>query len=124
EIAAKFRNSRNQPCDPFAVPDWLFIPCARFVVDRATWHYSAAGASARPGQTSLAGIGWPRGLQLFLLPCHSKDQCSDRDYRSIHGAGVGAPLYGGSRSCARERIKRGNGVDCDDGNGVGGWGLA
>src|SRR5229473_2987775 len=90
--------------------DPLAEPC-NFVAGRAITcpagaerSVRAARSRARPVTVFPAWNSGSRGVELSLLPCNSTDERGDGDHPAIHGAGLGAALYGGARGAGKKTV--------------------
>ena len=102
---------KDRSADPVAKPCNSVAGCAVAGAAGAQRSVRAARSRARPGAVLPAGNSGSRGFELFLLPRDSTDERSDGHHPAIHSAGLGAALYGGTRSAtAVVAEKRGGGT--------------
>src|SRR5208282_763867 len=105
---------KDRSADPVAKPCNFVAGCAVAGAAGAERSVRAARSRARSGAVLSAWNSRGCGLELFLLPRHPTNERSDGHHSAIHSPGLGAALYGSTRSAtAIVAENRGRGISGD-----------
>src|SRR6202521_5354979 len=119
--AAGLRFAKNdRPVDLVAEPYNFVVSGGVAGPARAQRSVRSARSWARPVTVFPAWNPGSRGVELSLPPCDSADERSDGHHPAIHGPGLGAALYGGTRSAAAVAAEQRGGGTGRDGLRAGG----
>src|SRR6202521_1840430 len=112
--AAGRRFTKNdRPVNPVAEPYNFVAGSAITSAAGAERSIRVARSGARPGAVFSAWNSGSCGIELTLLPLDSADERGDGHHSAVHGAGLGAVLYGGTRGAGKKTVaaqKRGGGT--------------